>query len=89
MSAARPATAAPLLRMEDGPGGAISADGLVAGCYVHGLFAHDAPTGRLAAPSRVPAAPRDQEADVEAVLDRLAAHVEAHVDVDCLLALAR
>ena len=34
--------APPLLRMADGrPDGAVSPDGLVAGCYVHGLFADD------------------------------------------------
>ncbi len=33
----------PFLRFEDGcPEGAVSADGRVAGCYVHGLFASDA-----------------------------------------------
>ena len=33
----------PLLRFEDGcPEGAVSADGRVAGCYVHGLFTSDA-----------------------------------------------
>ena len=82
--------ACPLLRLEDGrPDGAISADGLVAGCYVHGLFNDDAQ--RAAWLRRLGAEPaaRSHDADVEAVLDRLAAHVEAHVDVDCLLALAR
>jgi adenosylcobyric acid synthase len=31
----------------------------------------------------------DYEADVEATLDRLAEHLERHVDCDALLALAR
>ncbi len=41
MSAAPPGrTRAPLLRLADGrPDGAVSADGRVAGTYVHGLFA--------------------------------------------------
>ncbi len=38
-----PALALPFLHFADGrPEGAIGADGLVAGCYVHGLFASDA-----------------------------------------------
>ena len=36
-----------------------------------------------------PAAPRSQDAEVEAALDTLAAHLEAHVDIDRLLSLAR
>jgi len=81
--------APPLLRLADGrTDGAVSADGLVAGCYVHGLFADDAQRaawlGRLGA---APSAYR-HEAQVEATLDALAAHLEAHMDVGQLLALA-
>jgi adenosylcobyric acid synthase len=82
--------APPLLRLADGRAdGAVSADGLVAGCYVHGLFGHDAQ--RAAWLRRLGAAPsaRRHEAAVEATLDALAAHLEQHVDVARLLALAR
>jgi adenosylcobyric acid synthase len=80
----------PLLRMADGrPDGAVSADGLVAGCYVHGLFADDAQRAawlrRLGA---LPAA-RHHEAEIDATLDALADHLERHMDVERLLALAR
>ena len=81
---------APLLRMDDGrDDGAVSADGLVAGCYVHGLFNHDLQRAAWLQRLGASAAPRNHEADVEDVLDRLAAHAEAHIDVDRLLSLAR
>ena len=86
-----PDTERPLLRFDDGTTeGAQSADGRIAACYVHGLFAHDGQRSawlrRLgsAAPSGL-----DYEATVEATLDALAAHLARHVDLDRLLALAR
>ncbi|MEO6395920.1 MAG: cobyric acid synthase CobQ, partial [Devosia sp.] len=67
--------------------GAVSTDGLVAGTYLHGLFASDpfrrAFLGGVADPSL------GYEAAIEATLDGLAAHLEAHLDLDALLALAR
>ena len=84
-----PDTARPLLRFADGrDDGAVSADGLVRGTYVHGLFAGDAQRAgllaRLGGTSRVP----DHEGLIETVLDEFAAHLEAHMDVDGLLRLA-
>jgi len=82
--------APPLLRMADGrPAGAVSPDGSVAGCYVHGLFADDAQ--RVAWLRRLGAAPspRRHESEVEATLDALADHLERHMDVGRLLTLAR
>jgi adenosylcobyric acid synthase len=82
--------APPLLRMADGrPDGAVSADGLVAGCYVHGLF--NADTQRAAWLRRLGAtpAPRRHEAEIDATLDALAAHLERHMDVGRVLGLAR
>jgi adenosylcobyric acid synthase len=80
----------PLLRLDDGRAeGAVSADGTVAGCTIHGLFADDrqraAWLARLGAASSVP----DHDATVEATLDALAAHLEAHLDVGRLFSLAR
>jgi len=80
----------PFARRADGSAeGAMSADGRVAGTYLHGLFADDGQ--RAAWLARLGAAPSDlrYEAGVEAVLDRLAAHLGRHVDLDRLLALAR
>lgn len=69
--------------------GAVSADGRVQGSYLHGLFSADAfraayLAGLGAAPSGL-----NYEAGVEETLDALAAHLEAHLDVAGLLALAR
>lgn len=80
----------PLLRFADGtPDGAISADGRIAAAYVHGLFADDAQRGAWL--RRLGATPSglDYETEVEDVLDRLAAHLATHIDLDRLLALAR
>ncbi|WP_200940882.1 cobyric acid synthase [Methylobacterium sp. Leaf113] len=84
-----PDTARPAIRLRDGRhDGAISADGRVTGTYVHGLFADDRQRGAWLA--RLGAAPSGlaYEAGIEAVLDRLADHLEAHVSCDALLALA-
>jgi adenosylcobyric acid synthase len=67
--------------------GAVS--GRVMGSYLHGLFAEDA--FRAAFLAHLGATPSFQSyaAGVEAVLDQLAAHLEAHLDVAGLLGLAR
>jgi adenosylcobyric acid synthase len=85
-----PALGRPMLDLEGRPEGAVSADGRIMGCYVHGLFAADgfrhAFLARLKAraPSRLAF-----EQQIDATLDALADHLEAHVDLDGLLALAR
>jgi adenosylcobyric acid synthase len=68
--------------------GARSADGRVLGTYIHGLFAAEAQ--RAAWLARFAAGPPAiaYEAEVEATLDALAAHLEAHLDLDRLLSLA-
>jgi len=78
--------AAPLLRMADGRAeGAVSADGRIAGCYIHGLFnlAEQRP-GWIGAPS----AGLDHDVTVDAALDQLAADLERHVSAERLLAIA-
>ena len=68
--------------------GAISSDGLVAGTYLHGIFGEDgfrrAFLGNLGAPASAFA----YETTIEATIDALAAHLEKHVDIDRLLAMA-
>jgi adenosylcobyric acid synthase len=79
----------PMLRLASGADGCISRDGLVAGCYLHGLFASDpfrraflralgADTGEVA---------YDQK--IEATLDALADHLERNLDLPAVLAAAR
>jgi adenosylcobyric acid synthase len=83
---------APLFRLS-GAGEAEHADGAVSGCvcgtYVHGLF--DQPELRAAFLNRLRAAryipPRPPSAPQAGALDRLADHVEAHLDAVALDAL--
>ena len=85
-----PDRARPLIRFADGrTDGAVSADGRVAGAYVHGFFADDGQRRAFLAALGAEAAAASYEATVEATLDRLAAHVAAHVDLDRLYTLAR
>jgi adenosylcobyric acid synthase len=89
-----PDLARPMLHLSNGatsrPEGAISADGRVAGCYVHGLFASDA--FRHAYLSGLKARATSgigYEHEIESTLDALAEHLVAHVDLDRILAVAR
>jgi adenosylcobyric acid synthase len=80
----------PFARLADGsPEGAVSADGRVIGTYIHGLFADD--RQRAAWLARLGAGPSmvAHDALVEATLDRLAAHLAAHLDLDRLFALSK
>ena len=85
-----PDTARPLGHFADGRAeGAVSADGLVAGSYVHGLL--DLAEQRAAWLARigVEAHGPDHVADVDAALDEIAAALEAHLDIDAIIAIAR
>jgi len=80
----------PFAMVQNGIGeGSVSADGRVIGTYLHGLLANDSTRAALlqewgAAPSH-----HRHEAIIEATLDALAAHLEAHIDLDRLFSLAR
>jgi len=85
-----PALGAPMLDLAGRPDGAVSADGRIAGCYVHGLFAADAFRHAFLRRLRGRAASGIVfEQQIEQTLDALASHLEASVDVEALLALAR
>ena len=71
------------------PEGAIAPDGRVIGSYLHGMFASDAFRAAFLRDLGAEVTQRSQSAEVEATLDALAAHIEAHLDVAGLLALAR
>ena len=83
-----PDCARPFAMLAGRPDGATSADGLVAGTYLHGAFAGDdvraAFLARLGVPSEL-----SYEAGIEATLDALADHLAEHVDTGRLLAIAR
>ncbi|MGY3446515.1 cobyric acid synthase [Bradyrhizobium sp. USDA 4473] len=69
--------------------GAVSADGRVHGSYLHGLFTSDDFRTAFLARLDIPAADQPYGARVESALDALAEHIETHLDVEGLLALAR
>jgi adenosylcobyric acid synthase len=80
----------PLLKLADGKtDGAITADGRVAGCYIHGLLGDDRQRRHWLQRLGAQASTFAYESQVDATLDLLADHLEKHVDCDRLLALAR
>ncbi|MEQ1653908.1 MAG: cobyric acid synthase [Hyphomicrobium sp.] len=75
--------------VDGAPEGAVSRDGRITGSYLHGLFASDAFRGAYLASLDVTASGQNFSARIESTLDALADHIEAHLDVDGMLALAR
>ena len=84
-----PDRARPFALVAGQPEGAVSADGRVMGSYLHGMFANDAFRAGFLRQIGAQASGLTYSAGVEAALGALAAHLEAHVDVAGLLALAR
>ncbi|MGN7295061.1 cobyric acid synthase [Rhizobium sp. SAFR-030] len=84
-----PDRARPFGRIDGTREGAISASGLVSGTYVHGLFSNDRQRSAWLKRLGGTSSRLDYEQGVEEVLDRLAAHMEKHLDLDRLLTLAR
>lgn len=69
--------------------GAATANGRIQGCYLHGLFAADGfRRAYLETVSGAQVAPSGYSQSVEQALDALAAHIETHLDVEKLFALA-
>jgi adenosylcobyric acid synthase len=84
-----PDCARPMLELEGRHDGAISADGLIMGTYVHGIFTRD--DFRHAFLSRLRARERSDvayEPLVDQVLDELADHLARHLDTHRILDLA-
>lgn len=75
------------LKIGDRMEGAASANGRVRGCYLHGLYASDdfraTDLARMGGASTL-----SYDTDVDATLDRLAAHMAQHIDLDLLLEMA-
>jgi adenosylcobyric acid synthase len=83
-------TKRPLLRLADGRSdGAVDESGRVAGCYIHGLLADYRQRQHWLQRLGARGSAFDYEAEIEVTLDKLADHIEAHLDCDRLLALAR
>jgi adenosylcobyric acid synthase len=80
----------PFLTLSDGRrDGAVSRDGRVMGCYVHGLFSSDAARSAFLSMLGSETSGESYETVVDGVLDRLAAHLAQHVDIERLLTLAK
>jgi adenosylcobyric acid synthase len=83
-------TKRPMVRLDDGRlDGATSSDGRIAGTYLHGFFSSDAQRVVWLDRLGVPVSELAYEAVIEETLDALAAHLNAHLDVDALLELPR
>lgn len=81
--------ARPMFQIQGRNEGARSADGLVSGTYIHGVFASDAFRRAYLADLRAGRPQADAwEARVERTLDELAAHVAGIVDLDRLFEIA-
>lgn len=84
----------PLLRLDtdraDGarPDGAIHPTGRVMGCYVHGLFAEDGFRHAFLEGLGGAASGLDYGSDIDAALDELAAHLDAHLNLERILEIA-
>ena len=80
----------PFARLSNGSDeGATSPDGTIAGSYCHGLFADDRQRTRLLTWIGADTSALVYEAEIDRVLDDLADHLAAHLDVNGLLKLSR
>ncbi len=79
----------PFAEVDGGPEGAVSTDGRVVGSYLHGMFGDDGFRLAYLASLGIASAANPYRDTVEAALDALADHLEAHLDVAGLLGLAR
>ena len=84
-----PGMARPFARFDDGQAdGAIDPTGQVMGSYVHGLLAMGGMRAALLARIGIAGNGADHGASVDAALDAIAAQMEAHLDIDAMVALA-
>jgi adenosylcobyric acid synthase len=79
----------PYLRFADGTmDGAVSSDGRIAGCYVHGLFGVTAARAALLASIGATPSYEEHSARVDAALDEIAGVLEMCLDIKALSAIA-
>lgn len=84
-----PDRARPFAYVAGHPEGARSADGRVEGSYLHGLFTGDAFRAAYLSGLGIASGTTGYGRQIETILDDLAAHLERHLDLDGLFALAR
>lgn len=83
-----PALSSPLFEIEGRSEGAVSDDGQIMGTYLHGLFDHpDACQSLLKQLGLANGEQSDYQAHRERELDRLADMLEAHIDIEAVIAL--
>ncbi len=84
-----PDTARPFALTASGPEGATSPDGKVSGSYFHGMFRDDGFRAAFLGSLGQESSGLSYAATVDDTLNELARHMEAHLDLNALLALAR
>ncbi|MFP4328511.1 MAG: cobyric acid synthase [Paracoccaceae bacterium] len=84
-----PDRARPFARVGGLPEGAVSADGRVCGSYLHGMFRENGFRRAWLKEFGAASSDLDFDAEIDATLDSLALHLETHIDIDGLLALAQ
>ncbi len=79
----------PMLELDGRPDGAISPDGRIQGCYLHGLFANDRfRSDYLRSIRDITMSEISYEVGVEQALDDLADHLKGHLDLERLFDIA-
>ena len=76
------------LRLADRTEGAMSADGQVRGCYLHGLFASDSFRAEVLRELGTTSQLASYDTSVNDTLNQLAKFIERHLDVEGLISLA-
>ncbi len=77
------------LKLDGKREGAASQNGRIQGCYMHGIFSADAFRAAFLEKLGASSSVFNYDANIEQVLDDLADHLEAHMDLDKLLSLAQ
>lgn len=83
-----PGIARPFLHIGHTPDGAVSADGRIAGTYIHGLFNHGAARAALLGQFGIASDGAHHGATVDSLLDELAATMEQVLDIPTLANIA-
>ncbi|MEQ9695046.1 cobyric acid synthase [Shimia sp. SDUM112013] len=79
----------PFAHVDGRPEGAVSADGRICGSYLHGMFRDDGFRAAWLGGLGAEVSATGYDATVEATLDALADHMEHHLDLDGIFAIAR